>query len=120
MLQRSAADQGTIRGLADVAQLVEHRHGKAGVKGSSPFVGFVGLGFWLCGGRRAEVCVRGRWLESVYPDPGARAAISALHHFGEISDSVESFPTFFEQRRKLLAAVIRERLGVPSPEPMPA
>jgi hypothetical protein len=24
---------------ADVAQLVEHRHGKAGVKGSSPFVG---------------------------------------------------------------------------------
>jgi hypothetical protein len=42
MLQRSATDQGTIRGLADVAQLVEHRHGKAGVKGSSPFVG---LGF---------------------------------------------------------------------------
>lgn len=45
MLQRSAADQGTIWGLADVAQLVEHRHGKAGVKGSSPFVG---LGFRLC------------------------------------------------------------------------
>ncbi len=29
----------TIALSADVAQLVEHRHGKAGVKGSSPFVG---------------------------------------------------------------------------------
>lgn len=57
------------------------------------------------------------WLESTYPDRGARAAICALHHFDEIGDSLESFPNFFEQRRELLAAVIRERLGVPNPEP---
>jgi Protein of unknown function DUF262 len=60
------------------------------------------------------------WLESIHPDPGTRAAIGALHHYGEIGDSLESFPGFFEQRRKLLAAVIRERLGVPSPQPTPA
>jgi hypothetical protein len=60
------------------------------------------------------------WLTSAYPDRDARAAISALHHFGDISDSLETFPEFFEQRRRLLATVIRERLGVPRPVPTPA
>jgi hypothetical protein len=56
----------------------------------------------------------GPWLESAYPDDGARAAVAAFHHFGEVGDSLEGFAEFFEQRRELLAAVIRTRLGVAS------
>jgi hypothetical protein len=52
------------------------------------------------------------WFETAYPDDVTRMAIAAFHHFGEIGDSLEGFPEFFEQRRQLLAAVIRERLGV--------
>jgi hypothetical protein len=54
------------------------------------------------------------WLESAFPDAGHRAAVAAFHHFGEIGASPESFREFFEERRKLLAGVIRERLGVTS------
>jgi hypothetical protein len=41
LLLRSASGPAAVgcEHQADVAQLVEHRHGKAGVKGSSPFVG---------------------------------------------------------------------------------
>lgn len=54
----------------------------------------------------------GPWLEAAYPDDGARAAVAAFHHFGETGDLLERFPDFFVERRQLLAAVIRERLGV--------
>ena len=56
----------------------------------------------------------GPWLASAYPDEGARAAVAAFHHFGDVGDSLERFPEFFAERRQLLAAVIRERLGVVS------
>lgn len=39
------------------------------------------------------------WLETVYPDANTRTAIAGLHHFGELGDSLHSFPEFFEQRR---------------------
>src|SRR5580704_5666496 len=42
---RSADDHGRIRGRADVAQLVEHLHGKQEVSGSSPDVGLDLFGF---------------------------------------------------------------------------
>ena len=54
------------------------------------------------------------WLASAYPDDGPRAAVAAFHHFGEVGDSLAGFAEFFEQRRELLAAVIRKRLGVAS------
>jgi hypothetical protein len=54
----------------------------------------------------------GPWLEAAYPDDGARAAVAAFHRFGETGDSLERFPDFFVELRQLLAAVIRERLGV--------
>ncbi len=60
------------------------------------------------------------WLETAYPDESTRAAIAGLHHFGEVGDSLHSFPEFFGQRRQLLAAVIRERLGVMNAEPVQA
>jgi hypothetical protein len=60
------------------------------------------------------------WLDTAYPDEGARAAIAALHHLAEIGDSLEGFEDFIEQRRRLLAAVVRERLGVVSAEPLRA
>jgi hypothetical protein len=53
-------------------------------------------------------------LASAYPDEGARAAVAAFHHFGDTGDELELFRAFFEQRRDLLAAVIRKRLGVVS------
>jgi len=56
----------------------------------------------------------GPWLASAYPDDGPRAAVAAFHHFGEVGDSLAGFAEFFEQRRELLAAVIRKRLGVAS------
>jgi hypothetical protein len=61
----------------------------------------------------------GPWLASAYPDEGTRTAVAAFHHFNGAGGSLESFPEFFPQRRQLLAAVIRERLGVAS-DPQPA
>ena len=55
--RRSPDDQGRIRGRADVAQLVEHLHGKQEVSGSSPDVG---LDFMAWQSRFGESLVTGR------------------------------------------------------------
>jgi hypothetical protein len=55
------------------------------------------------------------WLAVAFPEDTDRAAIRALHHLGDVDDDLENFEAFFERRREKLAAVIRTRLGVPSP-----
>jgi hypothetical protein len=55
------------------------------------------------------------WLETEYPDSGPRDAIRALHHLGDIMDSLEEFEKFFKERRSNLARVVRDRLGVAQP-----
>jgi len=55
------------------------------------------------------------WLETEYPDSGPRDAIRALHHLGDITDSLEEFEKFFKERRSNLARVVRDRLGVAQP-----
>lgn len=55
------------------------------------------------------------WLVTEYPDTGPRDAIRALHHLGDITDSLEEFEDFIDKRRVNLARVIRDRLGVPQP-----
>ena len=44
-LERAGSDPGTLGFVAraDVAQMVEHLHGKEGVRGSSPRVGFAAI-----------------------------------------------------------------------------
>lgn len=55
------------------------------------------------------------WLESAFADPTDGAAVRALHHLGDVGNSLDGFPAFFAERRDKLAKVIRQRLGVSQP-----
>jgi hypothetical protein len=57
----------------------------------------------------------GEWLTAAFPDGGHRAAIEALHHYGSVGDALDGFDEFIASRREMLTAVVRQRLGVPSP-----
>ena len=46
---------------------------------------------------------------------GGTPLLEALHHLGDVEDTLEHFEEFFEKRRDKLAAVIRSRLGVSGP-----
>lgn len=52
------------------------------------------------------------WLTGAFPNEVDRAAVQALHHFGDVKDTLDGFEDFFVARREKLAAVVRSRLGL--------
>ena len=57
------------------------------------------------------------WLSAAFPDEHDRAAIRALHHLGDVDDSLDTFKDFFERRREKLAAVRARSRSAPRRTP---